>query len=140
MNIRRLYFFSLLGGGLFLALLFTGGYLWLHGDIPKIVDTNEVIYEKTIDIKPSFGKIWFASSGWREPVYYFRLHLTQTDFDATAIGKLQKIPRVTENGVPIWWNPSRKAQCFIGPPSDHGFNGLYAYDAKRNLLFVRGSL
>ena len=121
------------------------GMVWLHlqlnGDIPQVVDRHDVLYEKTVDVQPTSGSIWFASTGWHNPTDYFRLHLSQEDFEKSDISKLPTAN--AEKGMlggPIWWNPGQNAQYYQSPGMRHGFQDLYIYDAKRGLLFARCEL
>jgi len=134
---RKTLLIGLWSIGLSLLLLGAAIYLDLKGDIPRSMDRNEVEYLKTLDIQPSYGRIWFTSSLSQDPTYYYRLHLSQSDFQNTEIAKLSRVPNEKEHSRgPIWWNPARDAQCFKSASGRHGAN-YYFYDSRKQLLFAR---
>ncbi len=120
-----------------LLLLVAAFYLWINGDIPQVMSRNEFEYLKTLDIQPSFGIIRFTSSMSRDPTYFYRLHLSESDFEATYIAKLPSASPLEEYRTgPLWWKPSAQSRCFVGSTGRHGFN-IYFYDAHKGLLIAR---
>lgn len=112
-------------------------YLDLQGDIPDFMERDNIEYQKTLDIQSSFGRIWFTADPSRDPTYFYRLHLSQADFNATGILALRRAPNERESRIgPIWWIPPSDAQCFVGPGKILS-SDLYFYDPRRELLWAR---
>jgi hypothetical protein len=136
---RRFVLRRLLSVALLLLLVGAAFSFWLDGGFPDFMEANDVVYEKTLDIKPSSGRIWSYCSGAHNGTYYYRLELSSADFRATDIPRLPPAPQSTVGQArgPIWWNPPSDAEWFIRPSMRHGFEDLLIYDARRRLLFAR---
>jgi hypothetical protein len=73
--------------GVSISLYVLGFLLKLSGDIPGFMEPDEVEYLKTLNIQPSFGRIWFASTMSRDPTYSKRPlgSVLTFDTDETAV-------------------------------------------------------
>lgn len=141
MAIKRIKAFVGIIVAILIICLGTMAFLYLnwHGHVPHFSDTNDVAYAKLLGIKPTSGRVWEHSMGFGSGFCFFRLHLSQEDFESSGISKYNTLPRINPKPkTPIWWNPrTNDSQYFSGPGLGDGTTNIYVYDKRRCLLFAR---
>jgi len=136
---KRILCWVLASFGAIFLLLIVLLHFAANGDIPEIMDANDIAYEKVLGIQPTSGSIWYAGLFFvGNGPCYVRIHLSQQDFDKTEIAKYHRLGKSEKPDLrgPIWWNPASDSQFYSAPSITKGWEDFYAYDAKRGLLFA----
>jgi len=115
-------------------------YVSLHGYIPQVVDLEDNEYQRILGLRPTSGDVWADSFGFKDAFYYYRLNLSQADFNATGISQLHRMDSAESESLrrgrdtPVWWNPPPEAVSFDVP--SHLQAKYFFYDTQRQVLFA----